>query len=162
MNSVSAKICRNIFLLYQNLAVEKGPGSIAPLRAKLWPLKEGTRQKRTKSDAKVPLFGNPFSNEHISGIEWSFAKIQKSQIISWALSSHRKRTQVNCTSGSQAMAVQRGYPSVEFLHDSSMFQEETLQTTNLTNLTNQKPIGQVGPIRGQFDQFEESEAKLTD
>ena len=53
----------------------KGPGSIAPMRAELWPFKEGTHQKRTKIGAKVPLFGNPFSNEHISGLEWSFAKI---------------------------------------------------------------------------------------
>ena len=63
----------------------------------------------------MPLFVNPFSNAHISGLEWSFAKIQKPQIISWALASHRKRIQVNCTSGSRAMAVQRGQPSVEFL-----------------------------------------------
>ena len=97
------------------LAVEKGPGSIAPLRAELWPFKEGTRQFYPKIEAKVPFFVNPFSNAHISGLEWSFAKIQKPQIISWALASHRKRIQVNCTSGSRAMAVQRGQPSVEFL-----------------------------------------------
>ena len=30
------------------LPVEKGPGSIAPLRAELWPFKEGTRQKKRK------------------------------------------------------------------------------------------------------------------
>ena len=101
-------------------AVEKGPGSIAPLRAELWPFKEGNCQKRMKIG---PFFVNPSSNAHISGLEWSFAKIQKPQIISWALASHRKRIQVNCTSGSRAMAVQRGQPSVEFLHDSSMFQE---------------------------------------
>ena len=93
------------------LPVEKGPGSIAPLRAELWPFKEGTRQICLKIDANVTDFVNPFSNAHISGLEWSFAKIQKPQIISLALASHRKRTQVNCTSGSWAMAVQRGYPS---------------------------------------------------
>ena len=99
------------------LAVEKGPGSIAPLWAELWPFKEGTRQICLKIEAKVPLFGNPFSNAHISGLEWSFAKIQKPMIISWALASHRKRTQVNCTSGGQAMAIQRELPSVEFLQN---------------------------------------------
>ena len=97
------------------LAVEKGPGSIAPLRAELWPFKEGTRQFYPKIDAKVANFVNPFSNAHISGLEWSFAKIQKPQSISWALASHRKRKRANCTSGSWAMAVQRGQPSVEFL-----------------------------------------------
>ena len=97
------------------LAVEKGPGSIAPLRAELWPFKEGTRQICLKIEANVTDFVTTFSNAHISGLEWSFAKIQKPQIISWALASHRKRTQVNCTSGSRAMAIQRGQPSEEFL-----------------------------------------------
>ena len=98
-----------------SLAVEKGPGSIAPLWAKLWPFKEGNRQFYPKIEANVTDFVTTFSNAHISGLEWSFAKIQKPQIISWALASHRKRTQVNCTSGGQAIAVQRGQPSVEFL-----------------------------------------------
>ena len=97
------------------LAVEKGPGSIAPLRAELWPFKEGNRQFYPKIGANVTDFVTTFSNAHISGLEWSFAKIQKPQIISWGLASHRKRIQVNCTSGSRAMAVQRGQPSVEFL-----------------------------------------------
>ena len=99
------------------LAVEKGPGSFAPLRAELWPFKEGTRQICLKIEAKVPLFVTTSSNAHISGLEWSFAIIQKPMIISWALASHRKRTQVNCTSGGRAMAVQRGLPSVEFLQN---------------------------------------------
>ena len=90
------------------LVVEKGPGSIAPLRAELWPFKEGNRQKRKKIDANFTNFVNPFSNAHISGLEWSFVKILKPQINSLALASHRKRTQVNCTSGSRAMAIQRG------------------------------------------------------
>ena len=60
-------------------------------------------------------FVTTFSTVNISGLEWSFAKTQKPQIISLKLASPRKRTQVNCTSGSQAMAVQRGQPSVEFL-----------------------------------------------
>ena len=97
------------------LPVEKGPGSIAPLRAELWPFKEGTRQFYPKIDAKVANFVNPFSNAHFSGLKWSFSKIQKPQIISLALASHRKRIQVNCTLGSRAMAVQRGQLSVEFL-----------------------------------------------
>ena len=97
------------------LAVEKETGSIAPLRAELWPFKEGTRQFYPKIEANVTDFGNPFSNAYISGLEWSFAKIQKPQIISWALASHRKRIQVNCTSGSRAVAVQRGQQSEEFL-----------------------------------------------
>ena len=57
---------------------------------------------------------SPFSSMHISSLEWSFAKIQKPQIISLALDSHRKRTHVNITSG-QAKAVQKGPPSEEFL-----------------------------------------------
>ena len=57
------------------------------------------------------------SNTCFSGLELSFVKIQKPQIISWALASHRKRTQVNCPSGSQAMAVQRGQPSLELLQN---------------------------------------------
>ena len=97
------------------LAVEKGPGPIAPLQAELWPFKEGNCQICLKIDAKVTYFGNPFSNGHISGLEWSFAKIQKPQIISLALASPRERTQVNCTSGGWAMPIQRGQPSVEFL-----------------------------------------------
>ena len=100
-----------------SLAVEKGPGSIAPLRAELWPFKEGNRQFYPKIGAIVANFVTTFSNAHISGLESSFAKIQKPQIISWALASHRKRTQVNCTSGGRAMAVQRGQPSVEFLQN---------------------------------------------
>ena len=72
------------------LAVEKGPQSIAPLQAKLWPFKEGNCQKRTKIEAKVPLFGNPFSNLHNSGLKRSCAKIQKPQIISLAWASYRK------------------------------------------------------------------------
>ena len=47
------------------LAVEKGPGSIAPLRAELWPFKEGTRHICLKIDANVTDFVNPFSNAHI-------------------------------------------------------------------------------------------------
>ena len=43
-----------------SLAVEKGPGSIAPLGAELWPFKEGNRQRRTKSDANVTDFVNHF------------------------------------------------------------------------------------------------------
>merc|ERR1711911_280469 len=113
------------------LPVEKGPGSIAPLRAELWPFKEGTRQICLKIEAKVPFFVNPFSNAHISGLEWSFAKIQKPQIISWGLASHRKRIQVNCTSVGRAMAVQRGQPSVEFLqfgeNCSSLFKRSFLR-----------------------------------
>ena len=50
------------------VAVEKGPGSIAPLWGELWPFKEGNRQFYPKIEAKVPLFGNPFSNAHISGL----------------------------------------------------------------------------------------------
>ena len=57
------------------LAVDKGPGSIAPLWAELWPFKEGNHQFYPKIDAKVPLFVTTFSNAHISGLEWSFAKI---------------------------------------------------------------------------------------
>ena len=47
------------------LPVEKGPGSIAPLRAELWLI-------CLKIEAKVPLFVTTFSNAHISGLEWSF------------------------------------------------------------------------------------------
>ena len=43
-----------------SLAVEKGPGSIAPLWAELWPFKEGNRQRRTKSEANVTDFVNHF------------------------------------------------------------------------------------------------------
>ena len=71
--------------------------------------------KKVKNDGNFHHQDDPFSNANISGLEWSFAKIQKPQIISLALASHRKRTQVNCTSGSRAMAVQRGQPSLEFL-----------------------------------------------
>ena len=99
------------------LPVEKGPGSIAHLRAELWPVKQSNRQRRTKSEANVTDFVTTFSNAHISGLEWSFAKIQKPQIISLTLACHRKRTQVNCTSGGRAMAIQRGLPSVEFLQN---------------------------------------------
>ena len=42
------------------LAVEKGPGSIAPLRAELWPFKEGNRQFYPKIDANVTDFVNHF------------------------------------------------------------------------------------------------------
>ena len=62
-------------------AVEKGPGSIAHLEAELWPVKEGNHQFYPKIDANVTDFVNAFSNAHISGLEWSFAKIQKPQII---------------------------------------------------------------------------------
>ena len=57
------------------LAVEKGLGSIAPLQAELWLFKEGTRQFYPKIEAKVTYFVTTFSNTHISGLEWSFAKI---------------------------------------------------------------------------------------
>ena len=38
------------------LAVEKRLGSIAPLQAKLWPFKEGNRQKKMKIYANVTDF----------------------------------------------------------------------------------------------------------
>ena len=56
------------------LAIEKGSRSIAPQGAKLWPFKEGNRQK--KIDAKVPFFVNPSSNVDISGLE-EFCKNSK-------------------------------------------------------------------------------------
>merc|ERR1711911_388534 len=65
------------------LAVEKGPGSFAPLRAELWPFKEGTRQKRTKSDAKVANFVNPFSNAHFSGLSGVFQKFKSPRSSVW-------------------------------------------------------------------------------
>ena len=36
-----------------------------------------------KSNAKMPLFRNPFSNLHISGLKWSFAKIQSRRSSVW-------------------------------------------------------------------------------
>ena len=100
-----------------SLAVEKGPGSIAPLWAELWPFKEGNRQRRTKIGANVTDFVTTFSNAHKSGLEWTFEALPVPKIISWEFSSCRKRTQVNCTSGGRAMAIQRGLPSVEFLQN---------------------------------------------
>ena len=64
------------------LAVEKGPGSIAPLWAELWPFKEGNRQRRTKSDANVTDFVTTFSNAHKSGWEWTFEALPVPKIIS--------------------------------------------------------------------------------
>ena len=46
------------------LDVRKGPGSIAPLGAELWPFKEGNHKK--KIHAKVQHFANPFLNMLIS------------------------------------------------------------------------------------------------
>ena len=100
-----------------SLAVEKGPGSIAPLWAKLWPFKEGTRQICLKIGANVTDFVTTFSIVHKSGLEWTFEALPVPKIISWEFSSCRKRTQVNCTSGGRAMAIQRGLPSVEFLQN---------------------------------------------
>ena len=42
------------------LAVEKRPGSIAPLQAELWPFKEGNRQFYPKIGANVTDFVNHF------------------------------------------------------------------------------------------------------
>ncbi len=54
-----------------------------------WQLfKEGTHQQIFKD------FEHPFSNDHISGLEWTFSKIPKPRINSLACSSSRKRTQV--------------------------------------------------------------------
>ena len=57
----------------------------------LWLFKEVNCQICLKVDANVTDFSNPFSNMYLSGLEWSFAKIQKPRIISLALASPRKR-----------------------------------------------------------------------
>ena len=36
-----------------------------------------------KIEANMPIFSNPFSNTHISGLEWSFAKIQNQNSKVW-------------------------------------------------------------------------------
>ena len=55
----------------------------------LWQLfKEGNHQQIFTD------FEHPFSNDHISGLEWTFSKIPKPRINSLACSSSRKRTQV--------------------------------------------------------------------
>ena len=69
-----------------------------------------------KNGSKVPNRVTTL-NPYKSGLEWTFEALPVPKIISWESSSCRKRTQVNCTSGGRAMAVQRGQPSVEFLQN---------------------------------------------
>ena len=74
------------------------------------------RRSEAKNCSKV-TFRVTTLNPYKSGLEWTFEALPVPKIISWEFSSCRKRTQVNCTSGGRAMAIQRGLPSVEFLQN---------------------------------------------
>ncbi len=61
-----------------------------------WQLfKDCTRQRQIFTD-----FEHPFSNDHNSGLEWTFSKILKPRINSLVCPCSRKRTQVIRNSGS--------------------------------------------------------------
>ena len=83
------------------LAVEKGPRSIAPQGAELWPFKEGYR---LLISAKLVKIAHLCSNTRFSGLEWSFAKIQKPKTLRMKCSCHGTGTQDSGTSGRQATA----------------------------------------------------------
>ncbi len=74
------------------LDVGKGPGSIAPLGAELWPFKEGNHKKNSCKSAAFcqSIFKHAYLS--ILGVEWSFEKNQKHQINSLPFASHTKRT----------------------------------------------------------------------
>merc|ERR1711911_199526 len=90
------------------LPVEKGPGSFAPLRAELWPFKEGTRQKRTKSDAKVANFVNPFSNAHFSGLSGVFQKFKSLRSTVWHWLAIEKGSRSIAPQGGELWPIKEG------------------------------------------------------
>ena len=97
-----------------SLAVEKGPGSIAPLWAELWPFKEGNRQFYPKIDANVTDFVTTFSNAHKSGLEWTFEAVPVPKIISWALASHKKGPRSIAPQGAKLWPFKEGYRLLNF------------------------------------------------
>ena len=72
-----------------------------------------------------------------------FAIIEKPQVISLALASHRERTQVNCTSGSRVTAIQRGQLSKnfsKFVENAGLCQTLISQAWSRALKTVQKPM----------------------
>ena len=77
--------------------------ALAPREAKLRPFKEGNPKPI------FIIFECSYSNDHISGLEWTLSKILKPKINSLTCSIHWSGTQVNSKSGSQAMTIKSWY-----------------------------------------------------